>query len=116
MKNILLALITVFSSAGFAGEYIIKMKDASPKLMSLTAQQLQLNVVDVHQKAQLVQVEIDDKNIASAYKQIKNNKNVEYIVESFKLKTKYGPINLIIQWDSPRWRIREARLCGMILL
>jgi thermitase len=111
MKQILLILALAFSSMAQAGEYIIKFKNTSPNALIQKAEGLGLNVTDVHQKASLVQVSIDDKDLVAQLKQIQRNENVEYIVENFKLhaiKSNYTLSQLRDQWAIAKVNAEKA--------
>ncbi len=94
MKRILLFAFFIFSAASQAGEYIVKFKDHTHMGLTQAAQSLGLKVQDTHEKGRLVQVKIPDNQLLEKYKQIKNNKNVEYIVETFPLKAFRAPYTL----------------------
>ena len=106
MKHILLSALLVFSAASQAGEYIVKFKDNTNMGLIQSAQSLGLKVQDTHEKGQLVQVEIPDEQLVEKYKQIKNNKNVEYIVETFPLKAFRAPYTLTELRD--QWAIAKV--------
>ncbi|MCB0406552.1 MAG: S8 family serine peptidase [Bdellovibrionales bacterium] len=111
MKYFLFIIALSFSFTSAAGEYIIKFKNGGAKGLTSQATQLGLKVLDTHDSAQLVKVTIDDKVLATQWKNLKANKNIEYIVEDFKLYAVRGGINinqLREQWAIAKVNAQQA--------
>jgi thermitase len=108
INSILATALFLSAVIASANEYIVKFKDSAiTKQKSIAIKGLgRLPFVDTHEKAALAKVVLDQKsNQALALATLMKHPSVEYVVESFELKTQ-GQIDLTTLKD--QWAIKKV--------
>ncbi|MBC86005.1 MAG: protease [Bdellovibrionaceae bacterium] len=91
LRLILAAMIVLGGFAASASEYIIKYK---PNMMFSLNSMVGVQMMDQHDKAQLMKVKIDNNQEIQTLDALHNNPAIEYVVKNFKLKAFRKPLNM----------------------
>ena len=95
MKRFLIVSLLLWSSHGFAGEFLVKYKNTQgfSSIQNMAGQQSGFQVVDHNVIASLVKVIVNDDNKAKILAKLYSQPNVEYIVPNFKLRAFTAPVS-----------------------
>ncbi len=99
-----------------AKTYIVKHKGTVPALISApslssSSGQAAIKLLDTHDSAQLLKIEVDQKNVISTIANLMRDGNVEYVVENFKFhrfEAPFDPNALREQWALAKVKANEA--------
>lgn len=108
INSILAGVIFLSALTASAKEYIVKFKDAAiTKQKSVSIKGVgRVPFVDTHESAALAKIVLDQKgNQARALANLMKNPQVEYVVESFELKTQ-SQVDLTVLKD--QWAIKKV--------
>lgn len=103
-------LLSFFTAQIHAGEYIVKFKDKQLSTMMLS-QFKGVKILDTHDKAKLVKINLKKKEEAKTISEIMKNPSIEYVVEDFKLHAFSKPVdmqNLRSQWALAKVNAEKA--------
>jgi len=109
MKSALLLLLAAgvvgTTVPSFAAEYLVKYRNQAALQMFSAGRQVQ--VLDVHDKGQLMKVEIADNKKVPAMVQLFSDPNIEYVVPNAKLHAFSAPVDMTALKD--QWAIAKVQ-------
>lgn len=96
-----------------AAEFVLKHRGAMPATIALQtlSQSPSIRVLESHDEGQLIKINIPDSKITRTLAQLFRDKDVEYIVPNFKLRSFEAPMepnNLKEQWAIAKVKAKEA--------
>ncbi len=109
-----LALLTLIAVNAEANTYIVKHNGTTPALLSATtlaSTSSPIKLLDQHNSAQLMKIDINKNQLIATMAKLLKDKNVEYIVEDFKLHRFEAPMDpkgLREQWALAKVKADQA--------
>lgn len=114
MKKFILLSVLLIASQGFAGEYIVKYKNAAAlKSLTLQAQQksAQFRIKDQHDSGSYVLVDVPSSKEAGVLATLMSRSDIEYVVPNAKVRAFAAPVEVSAlkeQWANAKVQAEKA--------